>query len=93
MIMKSGNDEYCGLYCSCGCIEGVVLKSEADEDFGYELSLVSDIYYIPQETGWVRFKEKCKRIWKILRNKEHCYFSIYISPEDMKEFKEFVSKI
>ena len=93
MIMKSKDDKYCGLYCSCGCFEGVVLKAEKDEYSGYELSLVSDIYYIPQEKGWARFKEKCKRIWKIIKNEEHYYFSIYIDSKDMKEFKEFVAKL
>ena len=93
MFMKDNDGKYCSLYCSCGCDDGVILKAEKDGDFGYELSLVSDVWYISQETSWIRFKEKCKRIWKILCNKEHYYFSICIDSEDMKEFKEFIAKI
>ena len=93
MFMKSKDENYCGLYCSCGCENGVILNAEKDEDFGYYISLVSDNWYTSQLTGWVRFKEKCKRIWKILINKEHYYFSICIANEDIKEFKEFVAQL
>ena len=93
MFMKSKDDKHCGLYCTCGCESGVVLSAEKDEDFGYCISLVSDNWYISQLTGWFRFKEKCKRIWKILRNKEHYYFLICLDNEDIQEFKEFVAKI
>ena len=93
MFMKNKDDKSCSLYCSCGCDNGVIFRGEKDEGFGCEISLVSDVWYTSQTTGWNRFKEKCKRIWKIFRNKEHYYFSICISPEDMKEFKEFISKI
>lgn len=92
MFMKDNNGEYCGLYCSCGCNKGIILKAEKD-DWGYDLSLVSDTFYVMQKTGWTRFKEKCRRIWSIIRNKEYCYFDVCIEPEDLKEFKEFVAKM
>ena len=93
MFMKSKDDKHCGLYCSCGCEDGVVLNVKKDEDFVCSISLVSDNWYTAQLTGWDRFKEKCKRIWKIIRNKEHHYFSITIDESDIKEFKKFVDKI
>lgn len=93
MFMKSKDEKYCGLYCSCGCENGVILNAEKDEDFGCYISLVSDNWYTSQLTGWIRFKERCKRIWKILANKEHHYFSICLDGEDIKEFKEFVAKL
>lgn len=92
MFMKNNNDEYCSLYCECGCDNGVILKAEKD-DFGCELTLVSDNFYFVGKTGWQIFKEKCKRILRIIRNKEHCYFSICIDDGDLKEFKEFVAKL
>lgn len=92
MFMKSEDEKYCGLYCSCGCDKGVVFKAENDE-YGYYISLVSDNWYTSQLTGWLRFKERCKRIWKILTNKEHHYFSIYLEDDDIKEFKDFVAKL
>ena len=91
--MKSKNEKCCSLYCSCGCENGVILNTERDEDFGYFISLVSDNWYISKLTSWIRFKEKCKRIWKILANKEHHYFSICLKNEDIEEFKKFVAKM
>ena len=93
MFMKDNNDKYCSLYCSCGCDEGVILKAEKDECLGYAFSLVSDVYYIAQHSTIWRFKEKCRRIWSIIRNKEYYYFNIWIDEEDIKEFKEFVAKM
>ena len=93
MFMEDKNNECCTLLCSCGC-EGVIIKVDKDEISGScELSLISDMYYINHESWWDRFKEKCKRILKIIRNKENEYFNIYIEAEDIKEFKDFVAKI
>lgn len=93
MFMKSKDNKSCGLYCSCGCEDGVVLHVERDEDFECFISLVSDMYNISQLTWLERFKAKCKRIWKIITNKEHYYFDICITEDDIAEFKEFVANI
>ena len=92
MFMKDNNGTYCGLYCSCGCNDGIILKTYKDSE-GCDLSLVSDAFYETQKTGWTRFKKKCRRIWSIIRNEEYSYFEICIEPEDLKEFKEFVAKM
>lgn len=92
MFLKNKDENYCGLYCSCGCEDAVTFKVEKDKNSVY-VSLVSDGFYSHAMTGWARFKEKCKRIWYILRNKEYYYFSICLDGEDIKEFKKFVAKI
>lgn len=96
MFMKDKNDKFSSLYCSCGCGNGIVLKKESNDFFNCcELMLVSDTYYLTQEKNmWTRLKEKIKRIYHILYNKEYCYFSICIdNQEDLEEFKKFVSEI
>lgn len=92
MFARDKNEMGCGLYCSCGCNKGVALKAETD-NWGCYLSLVSDVFHMQADTGWDRFKKKCKRIWSIVRNKEYIYFDICIDPDDLKEFKEFVAKM
>lgn len=92
MFMKDNGNKRCVLYCDCGCENGVILKTENDEN-GYYISLVSDIYYTSHKTGWSRFKERCKRIWRIIRNKEYYYFEICIHGDDIKEFKKFVENM
>lgn len=92
MFMKDDNNKTGALYCSCGCDDGVLLKAEIDDWEIVELSLVSDSFYTHQK-NIMSFKEKCKRIWKIIRNKEYKYFYIIINKDDMKEFKDFVANI
>lgn len=91
MIMTNKEKDVLALYCSCGVADGVLLR--ADRIGGLDISLVSDAFYTSQKNRWDFFKEKCKRIWCIIRNKEYCYFDICIEPEDLKEFKEFVAKM
>lgn len=93
MFTKSENEKYCALHCACGCANGVVLNAEKDFYGHYYISLVSDNSYTSRLTGWSRFKEKCKRIWKILRNQEYQYFDICLTTKDIGEFKEFVAKL
>ena len=37
-------------------------------------------------------KEKMKKIWSIIRNKDHYYLDIVMSKEDFQEFKEWINK-
>ncbi len=82
------------LFCSCGCHDGVVLKIDKDIDGKIAfLSLVSDKFYSEQNGFFLRLGEKIKRIWRILRNKEYCYFEIVLKEKDIEEFKGFVNKM
>ena len=57
------------------------------------LSIVSNRFSTEQEGCIFRLKEKIKRIWYILRNKEYCYFEVCMNESDLQEFKDFVNKI
>lgn len=91
-MFEESNKDTCILYCDSGCIDGVILKVDRD-DCDCCLSLVSDNYFVMQQSGWERFKEKCKRIWRIIANKEYRYFDIFIGDDDLKNFKNFVASI
>lgn len=95
MIMTNKEKDTIALLGSCGISEGVVLQVDScgNDIDGYDISLVSDTYYLDHYTEKNRFREKLKRIWKILRNQEYYYFDIYVSAEDIKEFKKFVAQI
>lgn len=40
-----------------------------------------------------RLKEKIKRIWYVLAGKEYCYCEICMKEDDIRDFKDFVSRI
>lgn len=92
MFMKDDNNKTGALYCSCGCEDGVLLKAEIDDWELVELSLVSDSFYTHQK-NIMSFREKCKRIWNILKNEEYEYFNIIVNKKDFNEFKKFVNSI
>lgn len=84
------------LFCKCGCKNGVVLKASSEGegwDKEFSIQLVSDNYYVMQNKGKMSLKEKLKRIWYIISNKEYCYFDILVEAKDMIEFKKFCCKI
>ena len=55
--------------------------------------MVSDSFYFMQNKGKMSIKEKIKRIWYIIANKEYCYFDILIGKEELQEFKQFIMKL
>lgn len=77
-------------FCKCGCDNGVVLKFDNDDE-ELSMQLVSDNFYFMQNKGRMSFKEKLRRIWYIIINKEYCYFDILIDKEELEEFKKYVA--
>lgn len=84
-------NEY-AIFCKCGCDNGVVLKFDNDDE-ELSIQLVSDNFYFMQNKGRMSFKEKLRRIWYIITNKEYCYFDILIDKEELEEFKKFVARL
>ena len=85
------NNEYV-TFCKCGCGNGIILKADSEEN-EVSLQVVSDNFYFMQNKGKMSLKEKLKRIWYIICNKEYCYFDILISENELPKFKEFVSNL
>lgn len=84
------------MFCKCGCKNGVTFKVESEgKNWERELSiqLVSDNYYLMQNKGKMRIKEKLKRIWYIITNREYCYFDIVIDMGEFEDFKNFVNRL
>lgn len=88
--------------CDCGCSSGMHFKFGYDF-FGkdrngkdvseYYISLVHSRFYC-ESTKWrYTFKEKLKKIWYILRNKDYYYAEICLSPQEWEEFKKAVNKV
>lgn len=95
MFLKDDENKNATLYCSCGCENGIIIRAEKanENEPCCTLSFVNDIWYTSQNTGWDIFKEKCKRIWAILRNKEYYYFYITIRSKELESFKKFIAEM
>lgn len=79
-------------FCKCGCGNGIVLQFEKEGGELY-LQLMSDNFYLMQSKGKMSIKEKLKRIWCIIANKEYGYFDILMNRDDVEEFKKFVANL
>ena len=94
-IMRSKDGKNLIVDCDCGCDEGLRIRiNEFHEDSYAILSYVSGNFYKDQDLSfWQVFKLKCKKIWRILRNKDYCYSEIVISKEDFKELQEYIASV
>ena len=80
------------MFCKCGCSNGVVMEFDPDDDM-LIFSLVSGRFSTGQKGIFSLIKEKLKRIWFVIQNKEYNYFEIVMEKDDIKDFKEFIAKL
>ena len=87
--------------CHDGCDNGVTMKIEDPWD-GFDsleakefcwVSYVSGNFYRDQHGACDIIKDKFKRIWNILRNKDIYYSDIMMTKDDFMQFKEFVNNV
>lgn len=92
MRSKDGNELYVDCYCACN--SGIRIRVEKDEyGFYYYLSYTNGNWYRDQNSAWRTFCNKMKKIWAIIRNKDHYYAEITMHSEDFNEFKEYINSI
>lgn len=84
--------------CRDGCDNGIRIKIDHDiiegtdyEDYAF-LTYQSGNWYREQGGVFRCLAEKCKKIWKIIRNKDFYYSEICMSKEDFKRFKEYINQ-
>ena len=81
--------------CNCGCDEGVHIKIDHDDyDYFCLMSYMNGNFYNDQNKKIIRvIEEKAKKIWAIIRNKDHYYSDIIMTKDQWKEFKEFINSV
>lgn len=99
ILGTTANGEELVVSCSCECDDGIRIKIDKDvmEDIDWEayafLTYQSGNFYREQGGVFRCFAEKCKKIWKIIRNKDFYYSEICMTRSDFKKFKEYVNSI
>lgn len=79
--------------CKCGCGEAAhIVIDTNDKDYYSILSYMNGNFYKDQYGAFGIFKEKCKKIWAIIRNKDYCYAEVTMNRKDFEEFKEYINK-
>lgn len=91
-ILKSNDGKELIVSCHCGCDEGIHIKiDESYGDFAYQ-AFINGNFYNEQRGMFGVLKMKLKKIWAIVKNKDHYYSDIVMSREDFHEFKEWINQ-
>ena len=84
---KDGNELI--ISCICGCDDGLRVKIDNSDGLSYSYqTYISGNWYKEQRS----FKDKLRKIWEIIRNKDYYYSEIVLTKEQWEEYKEWVNK-
>lgn len=93
-ILKSNNNKDLIATCGCHCEESIFLRIEPlddanDTDYCF-LSYMNGKFFQDQYSCWRTFKNKIKKIWSILRNKDFYYSDIILTKEDLLLLRDYI---
>lgn len=88
-VFRNFKDDELIISCKCGCDEGIhfAIRDYKDGDYAF-VTYTSSNYYREQ----CHFREKLKKIWAIIRNKDYYYSEVCIDKNDFEQFAEWVNK-
>jgi len=91
-VLLTKNKKELIVSCKCGCDEGVHIR--IDDSYGYFafVSYFNSNFYRDQRGASRCLREKIKKIWAIIRNKDFYYSDIIMTRADFQEFKAFVNQ-
>ena len=81
--------------CNCGCEQGVHIRVDKEDNDMYFLMTYTNGNWYSNQNKTVRavIREKLKKIWCIIRNKDFHYSDISMTSKDFQEFKEYINSI
>ena len=91
MISKDKNDLI--VTCKCGCNDGIHLHIENDEDDYVYQCFTNGNFYKEQDGMLDVLKNKLKKIWAIIRNKDYHYSDIMMNKEDFEQLREYINQV
>ena len=89
-VFKNFDDDELVISCKCGCDEGIHFRIHDYKDGEYAfVSFTNGNFYSEQKHP---LREKLKKIWAIIRNKDFYYSDICMTKEDFDQFKEWINR-
>lgn len=85
LLFKNFKDDELIISCKCGCDEGIhfAICDYKDRDYAF-VTHTSGNYYREQ----CSFREKLKKIWAIIRNKDYYYSEVCMDKNDFKQLHQ-----
>lgn len=79
--------------CNCGCEDAIHIRMDVWDKDSYAIqTYLNGNWYRYQRSGFDLFKLKIKKIWRIIRNKDHHYSEIIMTKDDFEKYKEFINQ-
>jgi hypothetical protein len=99
LVNKDGNE--CTILCDCKCGAGLHIDLSFCKDSRKTLDIEPEIYlsfissnFYNEQCGHIEiFKQRCKKIWTILRGKDYTYSDIILNVKDWKDIKDFMNNV
>lgn len=93
-VLTSKDEKDLIVTCKCGCGDSVHLAiDKSDEDLYAIMMFMNGSFASEQDKTFLKvFKEKVKKVWAIIRNKDFYYHDVCMSKEDFETFKEYINK-
>ena len=88
-VFKNFKDDELIISCKCGCDEGIhfEIRGYKNGDYAF-VTHTSSNYYREQ----CPFREKLKKIWAIICNKDYYYSEVCMDKNDFEQFKEWINR-
>lgn len=94
-VLKTDDNKELIITCKCGCHDSIHFRID-DEDAQYDyyalMSYMNGNFYKDQYGMLGILKEKLKKIWAIIRNKDYYYSDVVMNGEDFNRFKEYINQ-
>lgn len=92
-VFKTTDETELIVSCNCGCENGIHLRIDKDDEKWYTImTYTNGNFYRDQTNVFHTFKNKLKKIWAIIRNKDYYYSDVIMSKEEYQEFKAYLNK-
>lgn len=92
-VLKTKNETELIVSCKCGCEDGIHLRVDKDNDDWYAImTYINGNFYRDQSNIFYTLKNKIRKIWAIIRNKDYYYSDVNMSKKEYQEFKDYINK-
>lgn len=92
-VLKTKNETELIVSCKCGCEDGIHLRVDKDNDDWYAImTYINGNFYRDQSNIFCTLKNKIRKIWAIIRNKDYYYSDVNMSKKEYQEFKDYINK-
>lgn len=92
-VFKTTDETELIVSCNCGCENGIHLRIDKDDEKWYTImTYTNGNFYRDQTNVFHTFKNKLKKIWAIIRNKDYYYSDVIMSKEEYQELKAYLNK-